>query len=326
MSNSYLPEEYRVYLRNSISNGNKHILVEGKDDKYLIKKLFQEFLGNTNKILVDSAENLIKGNESIPFYNNRQKVEFIANSIYGKPYADGFIGFTDRELHKFEWDCDYISELQDLLNSHDVIQRLVLSRGHSIENYIFDISILCEVLECLSTTVYANESIDLFKENFSTSLRIACSIGLAATKAQILSKTKSTIDYNLLELSPSTKVVFKFEDWVQKLADRGISIPQQQALRLHYNVYSQQVERASMSIVRWICHGHIGFDFLKALYERCIIEPCPTIQDKHKELSGIRWVAKENLFYSFINSWIKKALQDQCEYPRDIFELLGLIS
>lgn len=283
-------------------------------------------MGNTNKILVDSAENLIKGNESIPFYNNRQKVEFIANSIYGKQYADGFIGFTDRELHKFEWDCDYISELQDLLNSHDVLQRLVLSRGHSIENYIFDLSILCEVLECLSTTVYANESIDLFKENFPTSLRIACSIGLAATKAQILSKTKSTLDYNLLELSPSTKVVFKFEDWVHKLADRGISIPQQQALRLHYNVYNQQVERASMSIVRWICHGHIGFDFLKALYERCIIETCPTIQDKHKELSGISWVAKDKLFYSFINSWIKKALQDQCEYPRDIFELLGLIS
>ncbi|CAD5983642.1 DUF4435 domain-containing protein [Planktothrix agardhii 1029] len=326
MSNSYLPVEYRIYLQNSIRNGNKHILVEGKDDKHLIKKLVQEFLGNDNKILVDSAENLIKGDESIEFFNNRQKVEFIANSICDKQYADGFIGFTDRELHKFEWDCDYISELQDLLNSHDVIQRLILSRGHSIENYIFDLSILCEVLDYLSTTVYANESIDLFKENFIATLRIACSIGLAATKAQILSKTKSTIDYNLLEFSPSTKVVFKFEDWVQKLADRGISIAQQQELRLHYNVYNEQVERASMSIVRWICHGHIGFDFLKALYERCIIEICPTIQGKSKELSEISWVPKEKLFYCFINCWIKKALLNQCEYPRAIFELLGLIS
>lgn len=322
----YLPEEYRVYLQNSIRNGNKHILVEGKNDKYLITKLVQDFLGNNHKILVDSAENLVRRNEPIEFNNNKQKIVFIANSICGKKYADGFIGFTDRELDKFEWDCDYISELQDLLNSHDVIQRLVLSRGHSIENYIFDISILCEVLELLSTTVYAKESINLFKKNFPTSLRIACSIGLAATKAHILSKTDSTINFDLLEFSPSNEVIFKFEDWVQKLVDRQISIAQQQELRLYYDVYNTQVENASMSIVRWICHGHIGFDFLKALYERCIIEICPTIQEKTKELSEVSWLKKEKLFYSFINSWIKKALLNQCEYPRSIFELLGLIS
>ncbi len=115
---AYDPASYRLYLMNSINSGkNKHILVEGKDDKYLIEKLCQDFLlktnqHTTNKILVDSAENLIKGDESIPFTNNRDKVEFIAKSVNGKQYADGFIGFVDRELHKFEWDYDCISEQQ----------------------------------------------------------------------------------------------------------------------------------------------------------------------------------------------------------------------
>lgn len=126
----------------------------------------------SHKILVDSAEHLIKGNQSSDFSNNRQKVEAIAHSICQKNYASGFVGFVDRELYKFQWDCESNLELQDVLNSHEVVQRLVFSRGHSIENYVFDLSILCEALEYLSTTVYANSAIQLFKTVFSANLRI----------------------------------------------------------------------------------------------------------------------------------------------------------
>lgn len=324
------PQSYRLYLMNSIISGkNKHILVEGKDDKYLIERLWQDFLiqNSTHKILVDSAENLIKGDSLDPFSNNKQKVESIANSIHEKPYANDFVGFVDRELHKFEWDCEINAELQDLVESHEVIQRLVLSRGHSIENYIFDFSILYEVLEYLSTTAYANHAIELFKESFQSALRIACSVGLAATKAQVLSKTSSTIDYKLLEITSTGEVIFKVDDWVQKLIiERGVSADQAQDIKLYYTTYSNQVSRASISLVRWICHGHIGYDFLRALYERCVFDSCPSTQDKAKELSGISWIAKEKLLYAFVNSWIKKSLQNQYEYPVAIFELLGVAS
>jgi len=326
------PQSYRLYLMNSIISGkNKHILVEGRDDKYLIERLWQDFStqnsqNSTYKILVDSAENLIKGDSLDPFSNNRQKVEFIANSIHEKPYANDFVGFVDRELHNFEWDCEINAELRDLAESHEVIKRLVLSRGHSIENYIFDFSILYEVLEYLSTTAYANHAIKLFKESFQSALRIACSIGLAATKAQVLSKTSSTIDYKLLEITSTGEVIFKVDDWVKKLIGRGISAAQAQNIGLHYITYSNQVSRASISLVRWICHGHIGYDFLRALYERCVFDSCPSPQDKAKELSGISWVAKEKLLYSFVNSWTKKSLQNQYEYPIAIFELLRVAS
>lgn len=322
-------QSYRIYLMNSIISGkNKHILVEGKDDKYLIERLWQDLSTQDSpyKILVDSAEILIKGDASDSFLNNRQKVEFIANSVHGKQYADDFVGFVDRELHKFEWDCGIHAELQDLIESHEVIKQLVLSRGHSIENYILDFSILYEVLEYLSTTVYANQAIELFKESFQSTLRIACSIGLAVTKAQVLSKTNSTIDYKMLEITSTGEVVFNVDDWVQKLIDRGISSAQEQDIKFYYATYSDQVSRASISLVRWICHGHIGYDFLRALYERCVFDSCPSTQDKAKELSGISWVAKEKLLYSFVNSWIKKSLQNQHEYPIVIFELLRVAS
>ncbi|MBD1938896.1 DUF4435 domain-containing protein [Microcoleus sp. FACHB-68] len=333
MATKYDPQSYRVYLRNSISSKTKHILVEGRDDKYLIDKLCKDFLTENNQsqnfeVLVDSAESLIQvqGDELQLLSNNREKVEFIANSVYGQPYADGFVGFIDRELHKFKWDCDVDSELQDLVESHEIIKRLVRSRGHSIENYIFDLSILYEVLESLSTTVYANQAIELFKESFQHTLRIACSIGLAATKAQVLSKISSTIEYKLLEITSTREITFNLDNWIEELLKRQISASQAQDIRLHYATYNDQVSRASISLVRWICHGHIGYDFLRALYERCVFDSCPIVQDKTKEVSGISWVAKEKLLSCFINSWIKKSLQEQYEYPIAIFELLKITS
>jgi len=327
----YDPQSYRLYLRNSIASGkNKHILVEGKDDKYLIERLWQDFSASNStniigEILVDSAENLIKGDELHPFYNNREKVEFRTNTIYGKSYADDFVGFVDRELHKFDWDCDVSSEFQDLMESHEVIQRLVRSRGHSIENYIFDFSILYTVLEYLSTTAYANTAIELFKETFQSALCVACSIGLAAAKAQVIAKTNATIDYNILEINSEKEVIFKIDNWIEKLAIRGISDIQKQDVKSYYHIYNERVSKASISLVRWICHGHIGYDLLRALYERCVVDVCPSTQDKAKELSGISWVARDKLFHAFINSWVKKSLQKQCEYPMEIFELLGII-
>ena len=324
------PESYRLYIMNSIVSGkNKHILVEGKDDKYFIERLWQDLMNKsnrniTNEILVDSAENLIKENNNNSSMNNKQKVEFVANSVINKPYSDSFVGFVDREFYKFDWDYEHSKNIQDCLNSHEVIHRLVLSRGHSIENYIFDFSILYEVLEYLSTTKYANQAIEMFEKAFQSTLRLACSIGLAATKAQILTKASSTINWQMLEITSTAELAFNLDEWIQRLMDRGISPEQEQVLRNHYLLYEEQVSRASIALVRWICHGHIGYDFLRALYERCIFEVCPSTQDKAKELSGISWVAKEKLFYSFINSWIKKVLQEQYDYPVAIFELLGV--
>jgi len=319
------PRSYRVYLMNS---KYKHILVEGKDDKYLVERLYQDFLAETgkhteNQIHVDSADDFIKGDELIPFSNNRQKVKYIANSVIGKPYSGKFIGFVDRELDEFEWDYEYHSELKDIINTHDIIKRLILSRGHSIENYIFDISILCDVLESLSSITYTNQVIHNFRETFESTLRIACSVGLAASKAQVLQKADSTIDYSLLEIASSTEVAFEFEEWVKKLVDKGISTTQEQNLRLNYIAYNEQVAKASMSLVKWICPGHIGFDFIKALYERCVLDMCPSTKDKNKERSGITWASKK-LLYTCINYWVKKSPQNQDDYPRVISELLGL--
>ncbi len=325
----YKLAEYRVYLMNSIISGkNRHILVEGKDDKYLIKRLCHDFLSNNSqinfdKILVDSAEDLTEDNQLTSSFGNRDKVEFIASSIIDKPYANGFVGFIDRELDGFEWDYESSEDLQDFISSHQVLSRLILSRGHSIENYIFEFSILSEVLKIVSTTIYTNQAIELFKENFEAVLRIACSLGLAATKAQILSKTKSSIDWKLIEIISPTEINFKLDDWITKLSSRGIEQEQIENLKLHYTIYTEQISRTSISLVRWICHGHIGYSFLTALYERCIFEVCPNQQEPNKELSRITWATKE-LFYIFINCWIGKISENKYEYPTAIFELLGI--
>jgi hypothetical protein len=325
------PASYRLYLQNSIISGdNKHILVEGKDDKYLIERLWNDLISQSNnpiecRLLVDSAECLIKGASGPEvFANNREKVEHITESVQGKDYALNFVGFVDRELRKFEWDIDANSQFKDLIEAHDVVNRLVLSRGHSIENYVFDSCILFQALEYLSTTAYTRQAIDLFRDLFQDTLCIACSIGLAATKAHVLSKSYSTIDCNLFEVSTQGKLEFKLDIWIEKLLCRGVTDSQKQEVVKYYELYMDQILHSSVSLVRWICHGHIGYDCLRAVYERCILEKCSDETSPAKETSGISWVAKDRLLYSFINSWIKGCLQNPDEYPVAIFQLLQI--
>lgn len=330
--NKFDLKSYQMYLFISIADGHKkHILVEGKDDKYLVEKLWHDLFAEKNltgtKIIVDSADALIKIEENnSPIGSNNRKVEFVTNSIVEKPYKDGFVGFADREFDKFELTCDLNVELQDFLGNHEIAHRLAKSRGHSIENYIFDIHLLCETLEILSMTAYTRKAIGLFKETFEPSLRIACSLGLVASKAQILSRIKSVIDYDLIQITSNNQVIFNLDDWLAKVGERNITDEKIQTIKNDYEIYKEQVSKASFSLVRWMCHGHIGYDFLRALYIRCLVESCPSENDKQKELSGITWVAKDKMLYAFINSWVKKIEQNQYEeYPRCIFELLNLV-
>jgi hypothetical protein len=328
------PPSYRIYLMNSIiSGGNKHILVEGKEDKYLVEKLWKDLLIDKDcdmgfHLIVDSAESLLKDGETSKSLRNREKVESLAVSILGKEYSAGFVGFVDREFDGFSWDCNNTDPLNDHINAHTVADRLVFSRGHSIENYLFDFKVLSEALDLLTTTAYSREALDVFKENFDATLRVACALSLTAAKARVLTASKSSISRDLISIAAPSGVNFLFEEWIQvlKSKSKGIDLDQERALRESFPVYENKVSQASIALVRWICHGHFGYDLLRSTYERAILEVCPSLEIQEKEVSGISWVKKDKLLFSFINSWIKQIVNENFEYPIAIFELLEIYS
>jgi hypothetical protein len=320
----FTPDEFRQYIKFSTK---KHILVEGSGDKYSIDCLWKGFTSQANQltireqISVDSAQSLVQLESGTG--NNCEKVKEVSRSICNKSYANRFVGFVDRELNNFNWDYELSHALQDNMNCHAVEERLVFSRGHSIENYIFELDILNDYFCVLSTSPYTRQALHIFNSLFPSALCIACTISLAASKVRVLKKIESTIDWELIHIS-SDNISFLLDDWIDKLVNRQMELNQRESLKEAYNIYYQYVINSSLSIVRWMCHGHIGYEFLRALYERCLVAACPNNQDREKERGEISWVKKEKMFSILINCWIKRVLDNNCEYPREIFELLGV--
>ena len=143
----YNIEEYQL-ITGEISN-RKRLIVEGKTDKRFFKVLLDEFLRTSNNyskidiedIDIDDIETFLTNNNDLKSYisgavRNRKKIEYVHENVKNSPRYDNLIFFLDREFDNFI--ISYTQEIKDEINEHKVDGALILSRGHSIENYLFD--------------------------------------------------------------------------------------------------------------------------------------------------------------------------------------------
>ncbi|MDJ0554881.1 MAG: DUF4435 domain-containing protein [Microcoleaceae cyanobacterium MO_207.B10] len=317
----YTPKEYRNYLKIS---SKKHILVEGKNDKYFIERMLS-YLANeidkpelTEQVFVDSAESLIKSESGTG--SNKEKVEEIANSVVNKPYSQRFIAFIDREFYLFDWDYEKTQILQDNFPGHNIEKRIIRTRGHSLENYLFELDIVSNFFNINTTISNPQTATNLFKQIFKSVIYSACTIGLAATKSKLLQKIESGILWrNFIELT-SGEINFLLEDWLDFLTDkRNVSDSKISEIKQNYKIYIQLINQTSFEIVRWLSHGHIGYDFLREVYIKCVMQI-------NQEADGnVNWTTKDKMFQQLINYWVQEILSNDRTYFKEIFEMLDLL-
>lgn len=317
----FIPEAYRNYLRMS---KKKHILVEGKWDRIAITFLLGEMTRlakiKTEDISVETAEQII-GSDGIKI-GNREKILDIAKSIKEKDYKIKFLGFIDREFDDFEIEDDVI---RDKVCCHKSDDRILFSRGHSIENYWFETSILGLTLEGQSTIPFSDQVLLMYGEIFQEALYQACSLGLAASELQILGRLDKSFKWIFFELKSKNELYFLLEDWIFHVKEnRNISDELARSLEEKFIFYLEKLRRSENFLPRWLCHGHIGIDFLYAVYCACLLNVASQAENQDKSpISHIEWVGRDALFYLLIKSWAKKALNGDCEYPEEIASFLG---
>lgn len=324
----YDPQGYTNLIRMS---NTKHLLVEGPDDKRLFKLLLdelyqlkiQDLSKSTIKLVIDSAEELINfGN----ILGNCQKVEEICQIINNKPYCNKLVGFTDREFREF----GISNTIQDNLNLHKVQGRLVWSRGHSIENYFFDFSILREPLRDLSATEYFDDVLDIFQNFIESALRLACTASLTGKEIGNLDLIKSSINWRVIkvEINHSKEVVLLLNDWAQSLVRiQKLSVEKAEKIIERYKYWYQIVEKADFQVIRWMCHGHIGIAVIWAVYSRCIHDMCSQngLGNPEAEVAKVEGIKRQIRTHTCASWWARKALANHCDYPTDVFQLLELI-
>jgi Protein of unknown function (DUF4435) len=330
----FTSKDYQNHIKMSNS---KHLLVEGPNDKDLFNILMYEF-DKTNqnrsrpKIVIDTVKEIDVKGEGI--LGHRAQVEFIyqkieSKSLSDKSLADKLVGFVDREFREFEYKLVF----RDNRPEHVVQGRLVWSRGHSIENYFFDISILEELLFSISSNDFDLElfytAFEKFKSAIDATIRLACATSLAAEECQVITRIKDRcIDFKFIRLNNSNKdmsidVVFDIEEWTKDI----FKTEDEKANDLYNSwlCWSRKLVNVDLSVIRWLCHGHIGMQFIRSVYAHCVYDSAIDNQFQKPD-AEVRKIEKYNAgdrFKACATSWSKKAISNQCEYPIEVLKLLG---
>mgnify|MGYP006295611663 CR=1 FL=1 len=321
----YTMSGYRSLLSYS---HQRHLLVEGADDKrafsLFLDELFERLApAGIESVRIDSAQDLIECDEA----GNRQKVEMVCESVSGKPYAERIVGFVDREFREF----DRHPDLADSVKGHRISDRLIWSRGHSIENYYFDFDTLRSPLREFSVIDRFRDALALFKAVFATTIRLACAASLAGDEIGMLSLVKGSVGRDVLEVDNSEEplLTLNLGAWRSNLmarlkASEGIA----ERLTDRFQYWCARVEEADFHVVRWMCHGHIGLAFIWAVYSRCVLEVCQRHgrRETDAEADARRVLkAEESVrFNACAARWVERSLGDHCSFPIQVFELLGL--
>lgn len=317
----FVPSAYRSYLRMS---KKKHILVEGKEDKAAMLFLLTEIAFTqqieTSNVSIETAEQIISSDGR--GVRNREKVLDIARSVAEKDYKTRFMGFVDREFDGFE--IGDIS-IEDRICCHRIDGRALFSRGHSIENYLFEIPILGLILESQSTVPYSESVLSMYENVFEEALFQACSLSLAVSDLQLIDRLNKSIDWKFFQIQGENELCFLLDDWLSVIIeDRNISTEVADLLKDRFIHYLSKLERSADSLPRWLCHGHIGMDVLYSVYCACLLNTSLQAENQEENsVSHIGWVRREKLFSLLVKSWAKKSLKGDCEYPADIVSFLG---
>jgi hypothetical protein len=300
----YRLEEYLKYLE--MDSATRHMLVEGSSDCRAFVTLF-EYLPqgfDRDSISMDTAESLIELDG-----NNRQIVEIVCSMISNFEHARRFVGFSDREFRGFS----LAPELQDDIQGHRVDKRLVWSRGHSIENYFLDPNILREPLMEACPDGFRIVSAG-YNELFDSLICIACAIGLAARDINRLNRIRPTINASILTIAEQNLEI-DFDTWRNDLSKRLLADKLENLIN-RYRHWSALVQDADISVVRWMCDGHIAHKLVWATYEKCLArENCRLAPAPHEDLR----------FNMCAAAWARRAALNQCTYPAEILELLGFV-
>lgn len=259
------------------------LLVEGPGDVEFFECLRKALDLNVDDVRIDDADFKIPGREE----DRRANVEYVAKEIVNNHKYQGvvnrFTGFADREFDHFDFEQ---SPITDRIGVQRQDGRLIYSRGHSIENYVFDYDLIIDVLEehypIASTYRAATPNnrttvLNSMREFFDQILCIACAVSLSAYKNKLIGVIKNLL-FHIDEWN-SEKAIMSYDQTQQSvvlnrnefrnrlLEVRRVNPDRADAFIGSYEHYLDVISRAgNREFARWLCHGHIGVHVIRLAY------------------------------------------------------------
>ena len=307
----YTPAEYGKILQMSTK---KRVLVEGRDDYYLILALFEEFLGtewrDVYNIEIDKAENSISGP------GNRQTIENVVKLVSKTDLRDKLVGLVDREFRNFNWDNGV---LIDQIKKHFIDDRILWTRGHSAENYFLDENILRIPFRDVSGEIF-QKAYDMFRKDLDSYMRIACKISLTSLILNYLKRIRASLGWDIIDDNARLNI----DNWKFHLGRIGFDVSDIEKIVDTYSEIGTVIDATDIETVRWFCDGHLSFFFLWCAFAKCAYMVPEQVNDKRKVAQGILKYGDATRFNSCASAWAKSSRTNSCEYPKELFILLNV--
>ena len=325
-------------------SSKKYLLVEGPTDK----KIFENFLDrlicfdgkNSHDVEIDLVDNIDLSEEpqSLIRPGNRGKVEYVARKVLADPqlHSKGvlFAGFADREFDDFICSLER-KQIQDSRMYHRVEGCLVWSRGHSVENYLFEESIFCDLIFEILSISWIPQIISRFRTVFDEAVRVACALGLAAAELQRMNRIRKCLKLESLTLN-NEKIAIDFTILESSLIsiEEGLDFKLQD-LESRYSYHYTKLLSADKSLIKWLCDGHLGLSLLIFSCCKCVEEQhsiyAPSEKPKSEHLvnaiSGLRPEATRPKKVSLFGKWWARKVETQdCDYPKELLQILGVLN
>jgi hypothetical protein len=307
------------------------LLVEGNDDSIFFQLIKDELIKNLDEnesiylmplssievdtpIIIKSPEDNVLG--------NRGKVEYICETADSIGFKGLLVGFVDREFREF----DLAQHIHDRLKTHNKLGRVIWSRGHSLENYLFDWGILRDGLRDYGVNSHYSiqDVLEVFRINFDKIINIACAISLAARDVGLISVTESSLDPSIFTFN-NDQLQFALEKWDGFLSTKmKLDESRRNSLVEALTYYLKIVNSSDAETLRWVCHGHIGMNFIWSAFEACIIRICdikniPQVERKNRKINHT------DRFIKFSLKWIQQQLYEPDKFqntPIQCFQIL----
>jgi hypothetical protein len=315
-SNQMTLEEYKKYLE---WDTQKHLLVEGTSDRIIFLRFFEEFLGpewqDNSGLAIDTSE--ILSSSSNNAQGNREKVELAVNMLMNLLPLNKLTGFVDREFRGFDWE----SEFQDKLKIHVIKDRIVWTRGHSIENYFLNINVL-QIPFTIASGETFKKAYDLFKKNLLYFLKTACILTLSALSLNYsFDRIKASIGWDILESDGTINT----EIWSDRLNDKAnFNREEISQLIKQYNKYADNLISINDEILEWFPHGHISFHLIWCAFARCVYETVDNPSERKSKAQKVLEASSDMRLGMCALYWAKCARQGIVPHPSEIFNLIGI--
>ena len=304
--------------------------MEGKRDKVFFGYLRSEVEGpdrdvsRTNsrtKITITTAESI---KSEGPAEGNRDKVEKVCQLVEKQPFSSKFVGFVDREFRNFA----VRDEIEDSLGAQNLLNRLVWSRGHSIENYLFNFETVRRPLRiCTPDPMVSQRAMDILRENFRELINVACALGLAAREVGEMEFVRSTVTWPMVTISGS-KFQWDTDKWRLKLQQHSKFDAQVvDSVVQNFETFLTIAQSSNEANVRWACDGHLGYRLIWQGYASIVNHVCLSNEDTKPmaptQRSAVLGVKDDIKFNHLVDSWTNGINKAPEETPLVCFAMVG---